>query len=188
MKIEDKEKISFGNKLREVRKTLGMSRNVFAREAKIEATQYERVEDGAVLPDYLFLKQVIHTFRVSPYFLFDFQEEPAVEKNSLEEKRNFVRFFIQLKAHYSLKEKESEREECTILDISRKGIGVEFSRQISLGSTINMTVCSPEELEPLSVKGIVKWIKQGGNHFRGGIELTEVLDENAILIMLKMGR
>lgn len=187
-KIEDKEKNSFGNKLREVRETLGMSRNVFAREAKIDATHYERVEDGAVLPDYLFLKQLIHTFKISPYFLFDFQEGPAVEKSSLEEKRTFVRFFIQLKAHYSLQERDSVWEECTVLDVSRKGIGVEFSSQISLGSTINMTVCFPEELEPLSVKGMLKWIKQSGNRFIGDIELTELLDENTTLIMLRAGR
>lgn len=91
-KIEDKEKISFGNKLREVRETFGISRDVFAREAKIDVTYYTRVEEGAILPDYLFLKQLIHTFRISPYFLFDFQEEPAVEKSSLEEKRPLYAF------------------------------------------------------------------------------------------------
>lgn len=79
-------------------------------------------------------------------------------------------------------------EECTILDVSRTGIGVEFSSQISLGSNINMTVCFPEELEPFSLKGILKWIKQSGNRFMGGIELTELLDENTTLIMLRAGR
>jgi len=186
--IEDREMIPFGKKLREIRETLGMSRNVFAREVNINATHYERLEDGEVLPDYIFLKRLIQTFRISPYFLFDFNEEPALEKSSLEEKRSFARFFIQLKAQYSLKERKNVSEECTIFDISRKGIGVEFNNQIKLGSTIYMTLYFPAELDSLQVKGIVKWIKQCGDRFLGGIELTEVLDEKSTLIILKAGR
>jgi transcriptional regulator with XRE-family HTH domain len=78
--IEDKEKISFGNKLKEIREIFGMSRDVFARELKVDATYYTRVEEGAILPDYLFLKKLIHTYRISSHYLFDFQEEPEKDK------------------------------------------------------------------------------------------------------------
>ena len=164
-KIEDEEKFSLVNKLKEIRETLGMSRNVFAREAKIDVTLYTRVEEGSVLPDYLFLKQLIHTYRISPYFLFDFQEKQETDVNRLEKQRTFSRFTIQLKAKYSLKEEGGVWEECTILDFSRKGMAIELNSQISLGSTIHLAIHLPEESEPLSVKGVLKWIKKSENIF-----------------------
>jgi len=186
--IEDKEKISFMNKLKEIRKTLGVSRNVFAREVEIDVTHYMKVEEGETLPDYLFLKKIIHKYRISPYFLFDFQEELETGVNRLEEEKSFVRFFIQLKAQYSLKEREGLWEECTILDVNPKGMGIEFSKEISLGTTIHLAVYLPEESEPLNVKGVLKWTKQSVNRFIGDIELTEILDENKIFTILRVGR
>lgn len=186
--IDTEEKVSFSNKLKEIRETLGMSTDVFAREAKIDITHYTRAEEGATLPDYLFLKKLIHTYRVNPYYLFDFQEEREPLKDTLEEKRTFVRFLIRLKARYSLKEKDDEWEECTILDCSRNGLGVEFNKQVSLDSTIHLAIHLPKESEPISVKGILKWIKQSKNRFIGGIELTEILDENKTFAILRAGR
>ena len=58
MIIEDKENISFGNKLKEIREIFGMSRDVFARETKIDVTYYTRVEVGGTLTDYRLLKRL----------------------------------------------------------------------------------------------------------------------------------
>jgi transcriptional regulator with XRE-family HTH domain len=185
-KIETKEKISFGNKLREVRETLGMQRNVFARETKTDVTYYTRVEEGAILPDYLFLKKLINTYRISPSYLFDFQEE--AEKDKSENTRFFARFLISLKAQYSLKEEDAVWEECTIIDFSSTGIGVEFNKPVSLDSTIHLAIHLPKESEPFSVKGRLKWIKQSKNRFIGGIELTEIFDENKTFAILRAGR
>ena len=187
-KIDVKEKNFFGNKLKIIRETLGMSRNVFAREAKIDVTHYTRIEEGAVLPDYLFLKQLVHTYKISPYFLFDVQEEQEAEEDELEVNGAFVSFIIQLKAKYSLKEDDSMWEECTIIDFSSKRIGIEFNKQVSLDSTIHLAIHVPKESEPYSVKGKLKWIKQSKNRFIGGIELTELLEENKIFAILSAGR
>lgn len=186
MEIEVKEKISFGNKLREVRETFGITRDVFAREAKIDVTYYTRVEEGTILPDYLFLKRLIHTYRIIPSYLFDFQEE--AEKDKSEDKRVFARFLISLKSRYSLKEEDAVWEECTIIDFSSKGIGIEFNKHVSLDSTIHLAIHLPKESEPFSVKGKLKWIKQSKNRFIGGIELTEIFDENKTFAILKAGR
>jgi len=186
MIIEDKENISFGNKLKEIREIFGMSRDVFARETKTDVTYYTRVEEGATLPDYLFLKRLIHTYRISPYYLFDFQEE--AEKDKSENTRFFARFLISLKAQYSLKEEDAVWEECTIIDFSSTGIGVEFNKPVSLDSTIHLAIHLPKESEPFSVKGKLKWIKQSKNRFIGGIELTEIFDENKTFAILKAGR
>jgi len=63
--IDAKVKPFFKDKLKEIREAFGMSRDVFAREAKIDVTCYTRVEEGAILPDYLFLRKIIHTYRIS---------------------------------------------------------------------------------------------------------------------------
>jgi transcriptional regulator with XRE-family HTH domain len=163
-----------------------MSRDVFARELKVDATYYTRVEEGAILPDYLFLKKLIHTYRISPHYLFDFQEE--LEKDKLEDTRVLARFLIRLKAQYSLKEEDAVWEECTILDFSSNGMGIEFNKQVGLDSTIHLSIHLPKEPEPLSTKGILKWIKQSKNRFIGGIELTEILDGKKIFSILSAGR
>ncbi len=186
MEIEVKEKISFGNKLQEVRETFGITRDVFAREAKIDVTYYTRVEVGTILPDYLFLKKLIHTYRISPSYLFDFQEE--AEKDESENTRVFARFLISLEAQYSLKEEDAVWEECTIIDFSSKGIGIEFNKPVSLDSTIHLAIHLPKESEPFSGKGKLKWIKQSKNRFIGGIELTEICDENKTFAILTAGR
>ena len=63
--------------------------------------------------------------------------------NKKDEQRNSVRFFLQLKARYSV-----------------EGGGISWG-----------------ELKPASIRGIVKWMGKEGDHFIGGIEFTEELDE-----------
>jgi len=98
--------------------------------------------------------------------------------NKMDIKRGFGRFVTQLKAQYFLNEKREKWNECTIIDISPKGMGVEFKQDINVGSTIHLVIIIPRELEPIMVKGKLKWIKQRGNDFVGGIEFTELLDED----------
>ena len=76
-----------------------------------------------------------------------------------------------------LNEKEGKWNECTIININPKGMGVEFHEDISVGSTIHLVIIIPGELETIVVKGILKWIKQRKNNFIAGIELTEMLDD-----------
>ena len=185
-KLKDNKSVSLGDKLKEIRETFGVSKNVFASEAKIDVTEYTKIEEGEPLHGYLFLKKIITTYRINPCFLFDFQEEPP-EGDKMEEKRTFVRFFINLKARYCVKEKDEVWEECTIFDVSRKGMGITFKPQINLGTTIFLAITVPKESEPLTVKGILKWVKQSRNCYMGGIELTELLDENQTLTILRAG-
>ena len=184
--IDAKEKALFRDKLKEIRETFGISRDVFARDAKIDVSYYTRVEEGEILPDYLFLKRLICTYRISPSYLFDFHDE--TEKDKAEDKRVFARFLISLKARYSLEEGDSAWDECTIIDLSNKGIGIEFNRQVSLDSTIMVAIHLPKESEPFSVKGKLKRIKQSKNRFIGGVELTEILDEDKTFAILRASR
>lgn len=98
----------------------------------------------------------------------------------MDNRRRFSRSDTQLKAKYFLEERKGGWEECTIIDVSRTGLGVKFhtGEEISAGSTIHLEISVPTELEPISVEGILKRMEQEGDDFIGSIEFTEALDED----------
>ena len=106
-----------------------------------------------------------------------------------EENRTAIRFDTDLKGRYFIKELGKRWGNCTVFDVSRTGMGVKFhtSEAIDVGSTITIEIEVPSELEPMSVKGTLRWIKQAGSEFIGGIELTQVLDEITSLIIMLRG-
>ena len=94
--------------------------------------------------------------------------------------RNFYRFLPPfLKAQYFSREGKNLKEQCTIFNISRKGVGLKFhtDKKIKIGTTIHLEVFVPRKSEPISVKGIVTWVKRCGDDFTGGIELSELLED-----------
>jgi hypothetical protein len=95
----------------------------------------------------------------------------------MEDRRRFTRYQTHIQAQYFLKEKKDSWEECTIIDVSRKGMGIVFltPENIDIGTTILLEIPMPTGLEPIHIVGILKWIKQSGNCFIGGIESTEIL-------------
>ena len=105
-----------------------------------------------------------------------------------EERRNHIRFSTNLKARYFTGETLTNWKECTVFDASRKGMGIKFHTPevIQVGSTINLETIVPSEIEPLNVRGSLKWIRQEANEFVGGVELNDVLDEiKSLIIMLE---
>lgn len=98
----------------------------------------------------------------------------------MEDGRSFIRFFSQLKARYIAEDKEKDWEECTIINVNRKGMGVKFQtcEKIRVGSTILFEISVPTEFEPVNATGILKWINEGENYFVGGIGFSELLDED----------
>jgi len=71
-------------------------------------------------------------------------------------------------------------EDCTIIDISRKGMCIKFLPReiITVGTTIYTEIFIPNEITPVSIKGTLKWIKKDGSHCVGGIELPVELDDH----------
>ena len=67
------------------------------------------------------------------------------------------------------------------------GINFHTTRTIPIGSTINLEITVPSELEPMIVRGTLRWVKSGDNGYSGGIELIEVLDEITSLIIMLQG-
>jgi hypothetical protein len=123
-----------------------------------------------------------------------FDALPGEDTNTLrqdggEENRAAIRFDTNLKGRYFIKELGKRWGNCTVFDVSRTGMGIKFHTPeiIDVGSTITIEIEVPSELEPMSVKGILRWIKKADNEFLGGIELTEVLDEITSLIIMLRG-
>jgi hypothetical protein len=117
------------------------------------------------------------------------EDTPIQRKDGGEENRAAIRFDTDLKGRYFIKELGKRWGNCTVFDVSRTGMGIKFhtSEPIDVGSHITIEIEVPSELEPMSVKGILRWIKQGENEFLGGIELTQVLDEITSLIIMLRG-
>jgi len=108
--------------------------------------------------------------------LLNQEQDRGRNSTILASKRKFKRFKTHLKSQFFLQKGGKYSEECTIIDISREGIGIEFQsdKKIDAGSTLHLEIFVPTESEPISVTGILKWIKQRN----GGIKLIQILDEN----------
>jgi hypothetical protein len=94
-------------------------------------------------------------------------------------KRQFGRFDTELKAHLILLGNGADGHECTVINMSRKGIGIKFHarEEIAIGTPIRLEVFVPEKSVPTSVQGVLKWIEERGDILFGGIECTDLLDE-----------
>ena len=97
----------------------------------------------------------------------------------MENRRSFSRFDTQLKAKYFLKERNESWGECTVIDVSRKGMGIIFTtrEKINVGSTVLLEIAVPTVSNPVHVIGILRWIRRKGNDFVGGVESTKLLDD-----------
>ena len=95
----------------------------------------------------------------------------------MEERRKFKRHQTRLKAQYYIKEENEGWEECTIIDVSHKGMGIVFltRKEIEVSSTVLLEITLLTELEPIYIVGTLKWIKQEDRDFIGGIESTDLL-------------
>ena len=95
----------------------------------------------------------------------------------MEDERKFKRLPIELSARY-LKENEKEWKGCTIINISREGMGIEVyvRERIPENSTLQLDIDVPEKDNSIKVKGILRWIKelQEEMDFVGGIEFSEI--------------
>ena len=116
------------------------------------------------------------------------EKDNIAKENSTAEDRIFIRFSTNLKARYFIKEIGESWGDCTVFNVSRKGMGINFhtTEKIESGSTINLKIIITSELKPMDVKGTLRWVKQVEDECICGIELTEVLDEiKSLIIMLE---
>ena len=106
----------------------------------------------------------------------------------MEDRRRSKRLAINLKARYFLEEKKGNGGECTVINISRNGAGLEFYtfEKIDIGSSLIVELFVPLTKETINVNGILRWLKQGKVDFVGGIEVTSKSDEEKLTNLMAL--
>ena len=91
----------------------------------------------------------------------------------MKERRKFPRSPLPLKAAFF---GVNGWENCTINEVSRKGMGVLFitPAEIKEGAIMHLKVLLPHEQHPVTVRGILKWMQNKGDFFIGGIEWLRI--------------
>ena len=109
----------------------------------------------------------------------------------MEGKRKSRRFTTNLKAQYVLGRSQESEKECTVINVSGNGAGLEFytHEKIDTNTDIDLQIFAPEATDPIHVKGILRWVKHGEKDFVGGVEvgLQSDKDKLAVLIELILG-
>lgn len=97
----------------------------------------------------------------------------------MEYTRQYARYPIRREAFYCLQERMSEKRECTIINISRKGMGVVFhsNADIVSGMPIRIEIPVATALESITVNGMVRWVDKVETNYVGGIELNNELSD-----------
>ena len=97
----------------------------------------------------------------------------------MENTRRFERFSTQREGQYFLVKEKEKRQNCTIIDVSRKGLGMIFhsNEEISVGTNIRLEIPDPITIDTIDVRGELKWSKEIGGEFIGGIELSRILSD-----------
>ena len=112
-------------------------------------------------------------------------------ENEMEGKRKSRRFTTNLKAQYFLGDSKENEKECTVINISGNGAGLEFytHENIDINTDIDLKIFAPEATNPIHVKGMLRWVKQGEKDFVGGVEVVLQSDKEklAVLIGLILG-
>ena len=102
----------------------------------------------------------------------------------MKDRRKFVRFPVRMCAHYSDENNEDREEQCSIVDISREGMGVTvyLKVKLSLGCMLKFMVDVPEKEKSVSFTGTLNWIKSlkgdADYNYKGGIKLTAIDSED----------
>lgn len=107
--------------------------------------------------------------------------------NEMAGKRKSRRFTTSLKAHYSLGESEGDGKECTVINVSGNGAGLEFYTHEKLGvnADITLKIFAPEATDPIRVKGILRWVNQGEKDFVGGVEVVLQSDKDKLAVLIE---
>jgi len=97
----------------------------------------------------------------------------------MEKTRRFKRYPTQREAQFFLKDTAEEGKECTIITVSRKGMGILFhtDEKITVGTTIRLDVPIATSFEAISVRGVLKWLDKKEADLIGGVELTQELSD-----------
>jgi len=102
----------------------------------------------------------------------------------VEDRRKFIRFPVRTGARYSEENKEDWKQHCSIVNISREGLGVTIylNKKLSLGCMLKFMLDVPEREKTVSFTGTLNWIKalkeDPDYNYKGGIKLITIDPED----------
>jgi len=102
----------------------------------------------------------------------------------VKDRRKFIRFPVMIDAHYSEENKEDWKQQCSIVNISREGMGVTvyLKAKLSLGCMLKFMVDVPEREKTIFFTGTLNWIKtlkgDPDYNYKGGIKLMTIDSED----------
>jgi hypothetical protein len=91
---------------------------------------------------------------------------------------------VKIGAFYSEENNEDLKQQCSIVDISREGMGVTvyLKAKLSLGCMLKFMVDVPEKEKSVSFTGTLNWIKSlkgdANYNYKGGIKLITIDSED----------
>ena len=102
----------------------------------------------------------------------------------MKNRRKFLRFPVKIGALYSEENNEDLKQQCSIVDISREGMGVTvyLKVKLSLGCMLKFMVDVPGKEKSVSFTGTLNWIKalkgDADYNYKGGIKLITIDSED----------
>jgi hypothetical protein len=102
----------------------------------------------------------------------------------VKDRRKFIRFPVRIGALYSEEINEDWKQQCSIVNISREGLGVTvyLKAKLSLGCMLKFMVDVPEIEKSVSFTGTLNWIKalkgDPDYNYKGGIKLITIDSED----------
>ena len=103
----------------------------------------------------------------------------TIPANHVSYTRKYKRYPTQREGRYFLEGTTGHGQVCTIVNVSRKGMGIIFhtDEDMSVGTIIRVEVPITIPSESISVRGILKWVDSMDIDIIGGIELTNELSD-----------
>lgn len=102
----------------------------------------------------------------------------------MKDRRKFIRFPVRIGARYSEENKEDWKQQCSIVNISREGMGVtvHLKTKLSLGCMLKFMMDVPKKENSVFFTGTLNWIKAlKGDldyNYQGGIKLITIDSED----------
>ena len=108
-------------------------------------------------------------------------------ETEMEGKRKSRRFTTNLKAQYFVGESKGNGKECTVINVSGNGAGLEFytHEKIGISTDLTLKIFAPKATDPINVKGILRWVKQGEKDFVGGVEVVLQPDKDKLAVLIE---
>ena len=103
----------------------------------------------------------------------------TIPANRINFKRKYKRYPTQREGRYFIQGTSWNGQVCTVVNVSRKGMGIIFhtDEEMHPGTIIHVEVPMKQSLETISVRGTLKWIDRMEFDIIGGIELITELSE-----------